>query len=96
MKFLSLIYVFGAMVSPIIAHTDPNVKGAVDAIDQDMSGAPTEMLARRPVRRYFPLARFTSVFLLLFLSCPTQYRMSLYILNGTLTNASTMTESVAN
>ncbi|KAG6064878.1 hypothetical protein E4U32_007951 [Claviceps aff. humidiphila group G2b] len=49
MKFLSLIYVFGAMVSPIIAHTDPNVKGAVDAIDQDMSGAPTEMLARRPM-----------------------------------------------
>ncbi|KAG6082252.1 hypothetical protein E4U30_002455 [Claviceps sp. LM220 group G6] len=48
MKFLSLIYVFGAMVSPIIAHTDPNVNGAVDAIDQDMSGAPTEMLARRP------------------------------------------------
>ncbi|KAG5991234.1 hypothetical protein E4U52_003878 [Claviceps spartinae] len=58
MKFLSLIYVFGAMVSPIIAHTDPNVNGAVDAIDQDMSGAPTEMLARRPVKRYFPLALY--------------------------------------
>ncbi|KAG6032897.1 hypothetical protein E4U19_007031 [Claviceps sp. Clav32 group G5] len=48
MKFLSLIYIFGAIVSPTIAHTDPNVNGAVDAIDQDMSGAPTEMLARRP------------------------------------------------
>ncbi|KAG6045196.1 hypothetical protein E4U39_002612 [Claviceps sp. Clav50 group G5] len=48
MKFLSLIYIFGAIVSPTIAHTDPNVNGAVDAIDQDMAGAPTEMLARRP------------------------------------------------
>ncbi|KAG6169758.1 hypothetical protein E4U27_000800 [Claviceps purpurea] len=48
MKFLSLIYIFGAIVSPVIAHTDPNVKEAVDAVNQDMSGAPTERLARRP------------------------------------------------
>ncbi|KAG5940659.1 hypothetical protein E4U60_000411 [Claviceps pazoutovae] len=50
MKFLSLIYIFGAIVSPVIAHTDPNVKEAVDAVNRDMSGAPTEMLARRPYR----------------------------------------------
>ncbi|KAG6306190.1 hypothetical protein E4U45_007614 [Claviceps purpurea] len=49
MKFLSLIYIFGAIVSPVIAHTDPNVKEAVDAVNQDMSGAPTERLARRPM-----------------------------------------------
>ncbi|KAG6052371.1 hypothetical protein E4U17_005887 [Claviceps sp. LM77 group G4] len=83
MKFLSLIYIFGAIVSPTIAHTDPSVNGAVDAIDQDMSGAPTEMLARRPVRHYFPLA-LQSLPLLWFLSCPTQYRMPLSILDGTL------------
>ncbi|KAG6160977.1 hypothetical protein E4U37_002161 [Claviceps purpurea] len=49
MKFLSLIYIFGAIVSPVIAHTDPNVKEAVDAVNQDIApGRVTVMDATAP------------------------------------------------
>ncbi|CCE27299.1 uncharacterized protein CPUR_00773 [Claviceps purpurea 20.1] len=52
MKFFSpfFIFVFGALVTPIIGHAVPNVEGGVDVVERDFAGAPAHLFARK---KYF-------------------------------------------
>ncbi|KAG6160976.1 hypothetical protein E4U37_002160 [Claviceps purpurea] len=49
MKFFSpfFIFVFGALVTPIIGHAVPNVEGGVDVVERDVAGAPAHLFARK-------------------------------------------------
>ncbi|KAG6135009.1 hypothetical protein E4U10_002921 [Claviceps purpurea] len=49
MKFFSpfFIFVFGALVTPIIGHAVPNVEGGVDVVERDFAGAPAHLFARK-------------------------------------------------
>ncbi|KAG6139051.1 hypothetical protein E4U09_005114 [Claviceps aff. purpurea] len=56
MKFFSpfFIFVFGALVTPIIGHAVPNVEGGVDVVERDFAGAPAHLFARKK----YPISLF--------------------------------------
>ncbi|KAG6274132.1 hypothetical protein E4U49_005781 [Claviceps purpurea] len=52
MKFFSpfFIFVFGALVTPIIGHAVPNVEGGVDVVERDFAGAPAHFVLEHVTR----------------------------------------------